>query len=82
MKKSKIIALLLLVCLVFAACSSSAANTYGNDISIERTDTPNIRIFIDHETGVEYFYSLKGGIFPRLNADGSLYINEEASGNE
>lgn len=34
-------------------------------------------ILVDDETGVNYiYYGYYGGITPRLNADGSLYVSE------
>ena len=34
----------------------------------------NARIVLDHETGVQYIMNKEGGITPRLNSDGEIYI--------
>ena len=54
------------------------------DNSIFQKDYGEVYIYTDPETGVEYLifsksagYAGMGGITPRLNVDGSLYINPE-----
>lgn len=50
-----------------------------------KTDNYNIFIWTDEETGVQYIIYddvNRGGITPRLNADGTLYIPEESEGGE
>lgn len=73
--------LVLIVCLV--ACESETTDT------IKQKSTEDIRIWTDEETGVQYIvycdtagYCGMGGITPRLNADGTLYISTEKGGAE
>ena len=71
----KIISLILVIGIVLlVACSDVEADTQNNYIQ----DT-NCYIYVDKETGVNYIvYSAyyKGGITPRLNADGTPYVSE------
>ena len=73
----KIIAIILTLAMVFCfvGCSENE--------NIEQTDNKTIKFWIDEETGVQYViysrsggYSGMGGITPRLNKDGSLYVQE------
>jgi hypothetical protein len=50
--------------------------------SMSQTSNSNISIWTDEETGVQYvIYGgyKQGGITPRLNADGSLHVENEES---
>ena len=76
-----LLTLVLIVCLV--GCESETTDT------IKQTGAKNIRIWTDVETGVQYIvycecsgYCGMGGITPRLNADGTLYISTEKGGAE
>jgi hypothetical protein len=73
--KKKIIIILsaITLCLGLTGCSENANMSY--------TENSDIYIWTDKETGVQYIiychgvgYQGMGGITPRLNADGSLYI--------
>ena len=84
MKKifSILIIVVLVLCLV--GCESETTKT-----TIKQESTSNIHIWTDEETGVQYivYYekagdSGMGGITPRLNADGTLYISTEKGGAE
>lgn len=73
----KIIAILLVLAMVFCLVGCT------EDKNIERTDNSTIKFWIDEETGVQYViyskgggYAGMGGITPRLNKDGSLYVQE------
>lgn len=74
-----ILALALILCLVGCEASKTQSVKLGSD---------TISIWTDEETGVQYiiYYSNKsydlGGITPRLNADGTLYIADESEGGE
>lgn len=78
MKKVLSILVIVLV-LCFGGCVS---HEYG-EIK-ENTNNKNISIWTDAETGVQYIvYTYRtsrggmGGITPRLNSDGTLYIEVE-----
>ena len=74
--------------------SDSNSSTQAANVTVEESliplaefDGSDVYIWTDPETGVQYVvYSEKhgyagiGGITPRLQADGSLYINEVAGG--
>jgi hypothetical protein len=76
--KKKIISALIIaaICFNLVACKYEI---------IDEADTleeykPSISYWVDEETGVQYLiYSdyRQGGITPRLNADGSLYIENK-----
>lgn len=73
----KIIAILLVLAMVFCLVGCT------EDKNIERTDNSTIKFWIDEETSVQYViysksggYAGMGGITPRLNKDGSLYVQE------
>ena len=66
-------AMLVIVCL--AGCSDNTNKT--------KSSNTNIEFWTDEETGVQYVvydrtcgYSGMGGITPRLNADGTLYVED------
>ena len=70
--------LFLIICLV--GCTIYQINDNEN-VKLNSKDT-DIRFWTDEETGVQYViynhgagYKGMGGITPRLNADGTLYID-------
>lgn len=70
-------AILIMVYLI--GCSFEEDNSRYDGIS--KTDNINIEFWTDKETGVQYIvydrvggYAGMGGITPRLNSDGSVYI--------
>lgn len=61
-------------------CSSGCRST----TNIEHSSNSEVQFWVDEETGVQYviysYYGYNGGmggITPRLNADGTLYIEME-----
>lgn len=71
-----VLMIVLVLCLV--GCSDN------NSEVTRKTDNKAISVWTDTETGVQYIiycyaggYSGMGGITPRLNADGTLYIEGE-----
>ena len=73
-----LLSLFLIICLV--GCKTHQINENEN-IKLNSKDT-DIRFWTDEETGVQYViynhgapYKGMGGITPRLNADGTLYID-------
>lgn len=77
----KIISLILVIAIMLlVACSDVKADTQKNYIQ----DGWGIKIMVDKETGVNYILfrgNNRGGITPRLNADGTPYVSE-VKGNE
>jgi hypothetical protein len=72
--KKKIIIIMSVIALCFGLIGCSE---YTN---MSATENSNISIWTDEETGVQYIIfhdNYKGGITPRLNADGSLYVESE-----
>lgn len=87
MKKFGIAVMILAIMVSFVGCGVSIEykteeqSTSSNETLKEvfGNTTTCVYTFVDEETGVNYIiYSgyYKGGITPRLNADGSLYISE------
>lgn len=86
----KIVAILLIIvfalCLVACEVSGEVSGEVNepNKPNIKTVSEAKIRIWTDAETGVQYIiytdqagYGGMGGITPRLNADGTLYIESE-----
>ena len=80
MKKVSYILLSLFLIIYLAGCKTYQINENEN-IKLNSKDT-DIRFWTDEETGVQYViynhgagYKGMGGITPRLNADGTLYID-------
>lgn len=76
-----LIVLIALLCVV--SCDKTYATVETEFPEYKQTKNYDIEIWTDEETGVQYIvYSNKtanagmGGITPRLNADGTLYIGE------
>lgn len=88
-QKLIILAAVIVVLCGLLACGESQAKTEGYDYSIYGIlkNYDDFKIYVDEETGVNYIvYSTnayKGGITPRYNADGTLYVSEmEGEGTE
>ena len=76
----KIFCFITVIILLFALCGC------GLNENITQTSDTDIRIWTDEETGVQYViychaagYKGMGGITPRLNSDGSLYMESEVT---
>ena len=81
----KIISLILVVAimLLVGCAETTEADTKINYIQ-DDYDWDDYKILVDKDTGVNYivFYSRnRGGITPRLNADGTPYVRQ-VNGNE
>jgi hypothetical protein len=78
--KKKIIVILSVIGLCFGLIGCSVDTIGENTVSSMGNEC--ISIWVDEKTGVQYVifssYS-KGGITPRLNADGSLYVENKES---
>jgi hypothetical protein len=85
MKRIKVLAAIAIITvLTFTGCakiSEKAENTeenkYGAD-ALECLTSENyayIAEYRDKETGVHYFYTYKGGLTVRINADGTPYVD-------
>ena len=75
---SILLVIVLLLCLVACAVSES-------EVKLSEKNNADIFIWTDEETGVQYVVygelhgqSGAGGITPRLNADGTLYVTPES----
>ena len=66
------------ICATIVLCTAlMGSSCEGRDTKIASEGNCSIRYVVDQETGVNYvYYSSHGGITPRLNADGSLYVSE------
>ena len=77
----KIIAII--CCAVFVLCLVGCTNAEdkNNETQMTRVDAGTcVYTYVDKETGVNYLIydgAYSGGIFPRYNADGSLYVRGE-----
>ena len=67
--RKKIIAVILLIviCIMATGC---------DHVSNGESSGFNVFLYVDPVTGVNYVHSSQGGITPRLNPDGSLYVSE------
>lgn len=81
--------ILILVALVLTLCLVGCAETNQTKPELREEENSSIRIWTDEETGVQYIvycdrggYAGMGGITPRLNADGTLYVAEESEDTE
>lgn len=71
MKKVLILVLCLVLVLVMMGCGNSEAN--------EVKPSRHYSICVDEDTGVNYIFykaGYGGGLSPRYNADGTLYVSE------
>lgn len=84
MKRIISILIVLVVFLCLVSCDTQTTHTVTDNTPdyVQERDY-NIHLWTDKETGVQYIvysrkdgYSGMGGITPRLNADGTLYIGE------
>ena len=68
------------ICATIVLCTAlMGSSCEGRDTKIasEGDFSVRVRYVVDQETGVNYVYYIShGGITPRLNADGSLYVSE------
>ena len=69
------------ICATIVLCAAlMGSSCEGKDTEIDSEGDFSVRwarYVVDQETGVNYvYYSSHGGITPRLNADGSLYVSE------
>ena len=87
MKKFVLVILAVVMMLMLVGCGSSteavdnSSSQYEDNELIRDTGMfeiiyidGNVRVLIDHETGVQYIVTKSGGVTPRLNDDGTLYI--------
>ena len=81
-------ALVLIFCLVSCDLQNERTELTSEEKRVKTlSKNTDMFIWIDEETGVQYIvycdksgYSGMGGITPRLNADGTLYITTESEG--
>lgn len=77
----KIIAII--SCAVFVMCLAGCTNAEdkNNEKQMTKVDIGvYVYTYVDEETGVNYLIydgTYSGGIYPRYNADGSLYVRGE-----
>lgn len=85
MKKLLAIILTMAMALCAAGCSGTEEETCQAEkqpfsrTTYDMQGTTYVSVIVDHETGVNYvFYKsgYGGGLSPRYNADGTLYITE------
>lgn len=85
MKRIKVLAAIVIITiLTFAGCAKMSEkaenveeNKYGAN-ALECLTSDNYAYtseYRDKETGVHYFYSYKGGLTVRINADGTPYVD-------
>jgi hypothetical protein len=80
---NKLFSILITISLILCMSGCDAENPTPN---IENSSDKDIKFWIDNETGVQYIiytnhnstYGM-GGITPRLNSDGTLYIKNSIS---
>lgn len=88
MKKICSVLIMVVLALCLFGCETETSNEIQKPTLAEGSDK-NISIWTDTETGVQYIiytdtagYCGMGGITPRLNADGTLYVVETEKGGE
>ena len=81
-KKLFVLIITLMVCFIFGCGATTQAKWKVNNYMEYIRECYDIEEWRDTETGVHYFiynnfttYGLSGGICPRYNADGSLYVD-------
>lgn len=68
---------LVVIILLTTGCSLGSENVSAEPNVKYIQDRPDIYLYVDKETCVEYFfYTSSGGIEVRYNSDGSLKLNE------
>lgn len=77
---SILFAFVLVLCLV--GCVETNETNETNEADKLKSIYDNyIYVWTDEETGVQYIvYISKGGIIPRFNADGTLYVSTDKGG--
>lgn len=75
--KKKFICLIMgvLICIGLTACEVPDVQCSDNGSTVEIYNS-DIYEFVDPETGVHYLRSVRYGITPRLNSDGTVMITE------
>lgn len=79
MKKTIIAICALVVSLVFTGCSCSSKGVEQEQM-VDMSTAQCCYVYVDQATGVNYIIyasSNRGGICPRYNADGSLYVSQK-----
>lgn len=79
--KKKVIGFILVLAICFGLTGCVEGEQIENTDKIEYSILLNegscfVYTFKDEETGVWYISTYKGGLAPRLNADGTLYVSE------
>lgn len=68
---------LVVIILLTTGCSLDSENVSAQPNVKYIQDRPDIYLYVDKETCVEYlFYTSHGGLIPRYNSDGSLKLND------
>lgn len=83
--KALTVGLFMIIMLMISACGTETHETInGKELTSMRYG--DVYDFVDPDTGVHYLiydrttgYAGKGGITPRLNADGSIMVTETSS---
>lgn len=89
MKKFVLVLLAVIMILMLVGCGESTETVDNNTSQYEDRELVrdtgmfeiiyidgNVRILVDHETGVQYVLTKPGGITPRINNDGTIYIEK------
>ena len=78
MKKK--IGVMLLIGIILGSCITSFAGKFVPDYQLRYTNYPEgVSVYVDPYTGVNYLIwsdMRQGGICPRYNSDGELYITD------
>lgn len=64
----------IICCMALIFGVGCADNETNNIETAYPLDASSIYVYVDKETGVNYLLHTSGGICPRYNADGSLYV--------
>lgn len=81
--KKMIIKILLVLSILLLSVSTLCLAGCSDNTDVNKSNNTNVKFWTDKDTGVQYViydesegYAGMGGITPRLNSDGSLYIAE------
>ena len=76
--KKKLMIFLTATILTFSlvGCSVPETTESSESNSISKVNGSYVYEFIDFDTGVHYLLSIKGGMIPRLNSDGSIMCDK------
>lgn len=76
--KKKLMIFLTATILTFSlvGCSVPETTESSEDNSISKINGSYVYEFIDSDTGVHYLWSIRGGMIPRLNSDGSIMCDK------